>query len=235
MKTYDFLLSNADTDSISIGKKDGAPFSEEEIKNLIAELNSLYPEGISFENDGYFDVFVVLRAKNYIMKSGEKISYKGSGLKNQNKEPALKEYMLAIVDILLDVNCVDKEAEALELYHKFIREAASIKDISRWAGKKTVTASVLAPKRSNEQKVLDALKGQEFSEGDKFFFFYLPDETLATTNNFNGVYHIDRMIEKVYNTSFLFENVLPIDKMFLNYKLKRNKKALELLLASSAE
>ena len=39
----------------------------------------------------------------------------------------------------------------------------------------------------------------------------------------------DKMLEKLFKTSEIFDSVLP-EGIFLNYKLKRNKKALEELL-----
>ena len=48
---HDFLLVNADTDSISVCKKDMSPFSKEEQKKLLEELNNQFPEHIKFEED----------------------------------------------------------------------------------------------------------------------------------------------------------------------------------------
>lgn len=219
---HDFILTNCDTDSISFCRKDMTPFTKEELKFLKDELNSLFPDTIVFEDDGYFDTFIVLRAKNYIMKSGDKIKYKGSGLKNQNKEPALKEFMFEIVDAMLE-----GRVNYSEIYHKYVNEAINVQDITRWANKKTITDKILKPQRTNESKVLDAIQGLEYSEGDKMYFFFLDDDSLCAAQNFKGNYNKKKLLEKLFKTTKLFENVIDVKLNFINYSLKRNQKLLE--------
>ena len=66
MKTNNFIISNVDTDALSFCKADMSPMTKEEQMELLKELNSLYPEKIKFAHDGYFQSFVVVKAKNYI-------------------------------------------------------------------------------------------------------------------------------------------------------------------------
>ena len=91
---YSYIPVANDTDSISFRKPDGSPFSEDEQKNLIKEINEIMPDMIEFEHDGYFETVVVVKAKNYIMREHNgAVKFKGSGFKDQKKEIALREMM----------------------------------------------------------------------------------------------------------------------------------------------
>lgn len=224
MKSYNFKLVNADTDSITFCKPDGSSFSEEEQINLLMELNSLYPEKIRFEHDGMFKKVIVLKAKNYIMLDQKgKIKTKGSSIKDTKRALALREMIKEIVDDLL----YDK-GELIDIYYKYVKEAVNVKDITRWASKKTITESVLNPKRTNEQKILDALQGTDYSQGDKRWFFYKKDKSLCLVDKFDGDYDVDKLLENIYNTICIFDTVIETN-VFPNYKLKKNKKLLEKL------
>ena len=79
MKSHDFIINGADTDAISFCKKDQSPFTEEEQLELLYQINKILPEYIVFEDDGYFSHFLILKAKNYIMKEeGSSLKKKGS-------------------------------------------------------------------------------------------------------------------------------------------------------------
>lgn len=220
---HNFNLINCDTDSIMVNKPNGEQFTQEELINLLNELNSLYPETIVFEDDGYFQSVVVLKAKNYITYDGKKIKIKGSGLRDTKREAALREMISKIIDSLLF-----EETNLLEIYNQYVKEAMNVTDIKRWAAKKTITASVLDPQRTNEQKVLDALKDTEYSEGDKRWFFFTEDDSLCLVERFTGSYNKLRLVEKVYKTISIFSSVIDMSQ-FPKYHLKKNKSLLESL------
>jgi len=220
---YNFLIAPTDTDSISYCKSDLSPFTKEERISLLKELNDLSPDMMIWEDDGYYKTIIAVRAKNYVLqKEDGSIVYKGSGVKAPNKEIALREFINKIIGAMLE----GKE-NYTEIYNKYVKEALSIKDISRWTSKKTITPSVLNPKRANEQKVLNCISGTEYVEGDKIRVFFKSDETLSLQEKFDGDYHLDKMLEKLYKTSNLFKFILNTEELFLNYKLKKNKKLLE--------
>lgn len=204
-----------------VNKPNGEQFSQDELTNLLNELNSLYPETIVFEDDGYFQSVIVLKAKNYITYDGKKIKIKGSGLRDTKREAALREMISKIIDSLLF-----EETNLLDIYNRYIKEAMNVTDIKRWAAKKTITASVLDPQRTNEQKVLDALKDSEYSEGDKRWFFFTEDDSLCLVERFTGSYNRLRLVEKVYKTISIFSSVIDISQ-FPKYHLKKNKALLE--------
>lgn len=224
---HDFILTNCDTDSISYCKKDMSVLSKEERKRLQDDLNSLFPDTIYFADDGYFDDFIVLKAKNYVMRSVNpktgkvETVYKGSGLRNQNKEPALRDCMLEIIALMLD-----GKDNYVDVYNKYVKEALNIIDISRWSSKKTITKSVLHPKRTTEAKILAALQGTEYAEGDKRYFFFLPDGSLCLSSKFDGTYDVDVMLNKLFNVVAIFGGIIDVKTIFPNYSLKRNKAAL---------
>lgn len=219
-------LVNCDTDSITICKPNCEPFSEEELQHILKEINNLYPEGLLWEDDGYYETFIVLKAKNYIMYDGKKLSVKGSGLKSSKNEPAIKEFHMEIVNAM-----IKGETNYTEIYNKYVKEIRNLKDIKRWCSKKTLTQKVFESPRPNEAKIRDAIVNSEYVEGDKIYVFFKQDESLCLAENFDGDYNEDRLFNRLYRASKLFSNVITIEDYFVNYKLKKNKtKLLEIPL-----
>jgi DNA polymerase I len=218
-----FQIVNADTDSISFSKSLGGEFTESERRELLDAVNGLYPPRIHFEDDGYYKKIIVTKAKNYILYDGKKVKTKGSALKATTKEPALKQFIQDVIDqILKDHTKIDA---FVAIYDFYVHEIQQISDIKRWATRKTITQAVLNPKRTNESKILDALVGVEYSEGDRFHFYFKADGSLGLAEKFDGDYDRDTLLAKLYNTAQVFEQVLDCT-IFPNYKLKRNKEAL---------
>lgn len=220
-----YPIVNADTDSISYTKHDMSFYTEQERKADLAQLNSLFPEKIKFEDDGFYLSVIVLKAKNYVLWDGKKIKTKGSALKSSKMEQALKELQQSIISSIIH----DKK-DYQSIYNSYVLEALNVKDMKRWASKKTYTAKIDSSERANETKIKDAMEGSDYKEGDKFFVFFRSDESLCLLENFNGDYHKDKMLEKVYKSVQIFDSVLPTDELFINYKLKRSKKLLDSLL-----
>lgn len=228
-----FKIVNADTDSISFCHPDGKEMSEQERKDLLAQCNSLFPERIRFEDDGYYKTIIVVKAKNYILWDGKKLKHKGSAIKASTKEPALKQFIKDLVDIMIAGDKKeDIDLECILAYNRYAKEIMKISDIKRWATRKTVTASVLNPKRTNEEKVKAALGTSEYSEGDRAYFFFRQDGSLSLADNFDGTdYDTSKLLEKLYKTGLIFSTVLDTKTMFINYKLKRNAVLLQELIA----
>ncbi len=237
MQQHDFILNGLDTDSIMVSKPDGAPFSEEEQDRLIEELNSLFLEGIDWEDDGYYPTVIVLAAKNYVLKDESgKVTIKGSSLKDQKKEPALREFLESVIKILLenDNNIVSRDEKLRHAYHSYVHEIVNLKDIKRWASKKTISKAVLTNERANESKVRDAIVGSEYVEADKVFTFFRNDKSLCLVENFDGVdYDKAVLLKKLFKTSQTFKSVLDTKSLFINYALKKNQKRLELYVSQS--
>jgi DNA polymerase elongation subunit (family B) len=221
-KTYSIV--NADTDSISFTKANSSDFTNDEREDILKELNSLFPSSIRFEDDGLYKCVIVFKAKNYVLYDGKKIKTKGSAIKATTKEPALREFINSVI-----VSIIDNRNDYNDIYKSYVIEAMNIKDIKRWVSRKTISEKTLNPQRTNEQKIYDIIQNSSFVEGDRIYCFFKPDGTLALAENFNGDYDKDKMLEKLYKTSEIFDTVLP-DGIFVNYKLKKNKPKLQELL-----
>lgn len=252
MNQHNFIISGGDTDAINFSKQDGSPFSKEEVDAIFKELNEISPEFMVWECDGVFDKVIVVRAKNYILYDGKKIIIKGSGLKVTMKETALKEMIKRFIDSMLELS---KETPS-EIYHSYVKEIHNIKDISRWCSKKTITASVLKPKRSNEQKVADALLGKGYTEGDKIKVYFKYDGErinekispktgkvsrtkeklfiLKCEEDWDNDHSADKLLGKLYKNVQVFEKVLDMS-LFPNFALSKNKKLLEEFLESNED
>ena len=222
-KEKGFAVPKGDTDSITI-YNNGESFENAEISDLIEEVNSILPEYINFELDAIYDVIVVFKAKNYAYREGDKISTKGSALKASTKCPALKEYIKTSIDDLLYLKPYE---EMQRTYSQYISEIVNIKDIKRWAARKTFSSTMVESERANETKAMDALSGSNYVEGDRFYTFYLPDDSLCLAENFKGEYNKTRLLKNLYDTISIFDTVLPVKELFPNYSLKRNQKLLE--------
>jgi hypothetical protein len=223
---HNFKLVNADTDSITICKQDEAPFTEEERALLLEDLNSQFPEGIHWEDDGYYPKVVVLKAKNYILYDGKKIKLKGSALKATMKAPALREFIKEIINYII-FNDTINQMELIDIYYKYVKEINNITDIKRWATRKTISEKVLKSERTNESKIRDAIEGSEIVEGDRCYVYYTPDNSLKLVQDFDNDYNKDRLFQNLYDTAWVFETVLDCEFLFPNFKLKKNKKQLE--------
>lgn len=245
MKTHNFVMTNADTDSISFCKENGEPFSKLEQESLLNEINQILPNLIEYEHDGMFDKVLVLKAKNYVLVEGEKVKKKGSSITDSKKEQALMEMIEELIDSLLN-----RSGKELDIYHRYIKEVLDIQDIKRWSVKKNVTESVLNPERSNESKVLDALDGLEIQEGDKYYMYTAVDGVkqkivkgepqfnkkgeptmvknaiLKLPEEWDNDEDIDHYLKRVYNIIEILQNVLDIEQ-FIKYYNKCNKKYLE--------
>lgn len=225
----DMKIVNADTDSFSF--TDGEKWNKEDIDECLEALNEGFPEKIVWEDDGYYDKFVVVKAKNYIMlknkawltKDENPLTIKGSALKATMKEPALKNFIGDIIKTILN-----GKVKYANLYKFYVRDILNISmdTIANWCSKKTITKAVLQPKRTNEQRIFDAIKGKRVQEGDKIHVFFEDEKTLRCKEDFNGIYAKKKLLGKLFNTAKIFESILDM-KDFPNLTLKRNLKILQ--------
>lgn len=194
------IICNVDTDSVLISKPDGTPWSKEEQQAFLDALNSQFPSKISFAHDGYYDRVLVVASKNYALLLNKdfakkkdlnpdgtvKLKTKGSGIRDQKKEPAMREMMDKIIEALI----YDKSETIQDIYHSYIKEAISpIENIRRWSQKKSASEAILKCKgyteddikskenpkgtlRRNETNVWDAISQEEgIQQGDKFYVY----------------------------------------------------------------
>lgn len=210
---YDFTIINVDTDSILFCKPDGSELTDDEQDSFIEELNAQFPDKIKFDHDGYYESVLVIKTKNYaLLKKGDtEVKLKGSSIRDQKKEPALKEMLIKIIDAYI----FNKQETVPAIYESYVQEVMNIKDIGRWSQKKGVTEAVtncegavlvleevISPEgkktekkvyykkgkptdiRTNEMVVWDAIKNEEIiQQGDKFQLYpgILGFEDISTT------------------------------------------------------
>lgn len=228
MNQHNFILTVVDTDSLAFVKQDMSPFSKEEQDSLIQEINNFMPKKIQYAHDGYFKRCVAIRAKNYILYDGEKIKVKGSGLKGSTKSPAIKEFTQKVIDILAKIEDKELMYKTLQIvYKEYVNEIMNVNDIKRFSARKTLSSTMMESERTNETKVMEALKGSNYTEGDRFYTFYLSDDSLCLSENFTGDYNKVRLLKNLFDTVSIFDTVLPVKELFPNYSLKKNQKLLE--------
>lgn len=225
-----FKIVNVDTDSFSyttgkklveIDEKQAKRNNTEvrdEFQEHIDEINKLFKDGISWEDDGYFKKLIVVKAKNYILFDGKKVKIKGQALKGTGKEKALTDFVNCVIMLLLK-NRRD------HIFTEYQNVALAIKndwDVNEWNMKKTVTKAVLNPNRKQEQKVLDAIQNIDYQEGDKVYMYVKDKDTLKLVQDFDGEYCRDTYYGKLHDTLKIFGTLLD-STLFPNYKTGRNK------------
>lgn len=232
-----FTLCNIDTDAIAFCKEDMSSLTEDQRKELIKSLNSQFDGGIEFSDDGYFPVFIVLKAKNYILYDGKKIKLKGSALKSATLEPIFKQFLNEMIDALV----FDKQDSMPEIYQKYVDMIDNIQDIRPWCKKLTISEKTLAGERKNEKDILDCIQGKEYKPGDKIYVitrskmvetgeYYkrtgVPKtkkvKYLCLREDFVGDYDKNTYYEKLYKCSQRFSTILPTKELFTKFVDKNN-------------
>ena len=63
-------------------------------------MNKEFPELIAWEDDGFYDRVVIVKAKNYVLKEEgkNKLKFKGSCFKSASKDKALAEMLNQIAE-----------------------------------------------------------------------------------------------------------------------------------------
>lgn len=233
MKTYNMNLVNCDTDSISFCNQDSSPISPEQQRLLIDEINSYFPEEIKYAHDGYYTRVVIFKAKNYILYDVTKepenqVTIKGSALKATTKSPALQEFLKGIFNVLIHTKGIAGIGQELNvLYERYVTEIMTMPDIKRWAVRKTLSSTMIKSKRTNETKVMDALVGSAYVEGDRFYTYYRSDDSISLVENFDGNYNRKRLLENLFDTIKICDTILPVKELIINYSLVKHFKQLE--------
>lgn len=217
---YEVVL--VDTDSIKYHDPNGA-VTEQDAETNTAEVNSLFPVGIKWDDEGIYKVFVVVKSKNYIMvDSNDKIKLKGSSMKSSKLEPSLKELQRDIINMLIGRN----NESIYEIYERHAKDAAKISDIRQWASRKTISERTVNSTRKNERLLVEALAGESYQLGDKFEFYYTRDGVLKLSSKFEPQkpdHDVKRILGKIYKTCQIFSNVAATESLS-NYTLVKNAK-----------
>ena len=232
-KGMGYVITNLDTDGIGFHD----PLNRD-TKTTLDAINRLYPTGIQFESDGYFERFVVIRAKNYFMydptdKKGKFFKTKGGSLIAPNKEKALSEFLSNCLKFMA-TNPVDTiKPYIISEYKNVVNEImAETIDINRWVTRKTLTKTLMNGERSNETKVMEALSNtDEYDEGDKFYVYFTRDNVVRLKEDYASDHNRSKLLEKLFKTVLVFETLFPdIKTHCINYSLKTKQPALMELL-----
>lgn len=249
------IICNVDTDSLMIAKPDGSPWSKEEQDLFLKQLNEQFPELINWEHDGIFSSVVVIKSKNYALlpEGTDKIKTKGSSIRDQKKEPALREMM----DKMIHAMIYNQQDELVFIYESYIKEAILVKDIMRWSQKKTITESVtnceFGEGRKNEMDVWNSIKNEDDKQpGNKIYVYpvilgteIIPGKVsektgkplkdkvneitgLKLAKNWSNDHDVDKLLDRVYATLSIFKSVIDIQQ-FTDYTKKSNKELLNQL------
>lgn len=254
MNSYNFNISVTDTDSISFCKSDQSPITEKERERLIKEINNISPDKMVWEDDGYYECIVVIRAKNYVLWDGKNIKYRGSVITDTKREFALREMLENICKDMIFNDSMNIQ----KIYHQYIKEALNPTDIQRWSSKRTITKAILAcqnnPKaRTNERVVYDAIKQLELQEGDKIYLYpaifgeseevqtktlksgktketrkLIQHTGLKVYDQFNNDHDKMRLVGRVVSTIEILKHILDMSQ-FIDYTLVKNRILLEQL------
>lgn len=221
---HNFIIANGDTDSIAFKKPDQSAWTDAERAALLLELNALMPQNIVWKDDKAYRRLIVFKAKNYVMDDGKKVKIKGSALKGSKKEPALKEFINEVIDLLLK----DKKDQVLFLYLRKAAEIMNLEDISRWCFKVTVTKKVLDPQATFQKKIAEAIGTMPVSEGDKVYLFFREDGSLCVREKFRRDHDQSKLLGKLRDTLEVFGNVFDVD-LFPDLTLKKNRELLSMI------
>ena len=158
---------------------------------------------------------------------------------------------------MIDCLVFDGQAGMVGIYESYIKEAFHVKDIGRWATKKTITKAILncakdPAARLNERKVYEAVKDVSgLQEGDKEYLYpcvtsvqiirtelkngkikekVIKETGLKRTEAWNHDEDKDKLVERVIATVEIFNNVFDTDT-FIDYSLIKNKNALTALVS----
>ena len=210
---HNLKVVNADTDSFSY-------CGDRSISQVLKDLNR-YKKGIVWEHDGEYDSVLVVKAKNYVLRSGDNIKIIGASLKASSKEKALKTFLHECILDLMD----DKEDACISRYDALARTIMNLSKIDDWCSKKTVSNKVLNPTATTQRRIKEAIdrSGLDVVEGDKVFVYFENDSKLNLIENWNNKYDKKRLLKKLYNTVKCLDTVVNLEKYNKYYTIKLMK------------
>lgn len=150
---------------------------------LVEELSASLPEGIDVEMDGLYQAMFSYKRKNYALLNGEgKVILKGSGLRSRGMEKYLRDFLSAMIRLLLHGKAEEVESLARETLRKLEHHKL---DIAQLAKTETLTESlesyrqkVQARKRNRGAMYELALASErEYRAGDQVSYYVTGEGT----------------------------------------------------------
>ena len=99
---HDCVILEADTDGIYLSSE--RYYAEPEA--LLAVVAPVLPAGIELEFDGRYDAMFCYKAKNYALRDGGAVTFRGSALRSRGIEPYLKALTDQMIHFLLGLSAV---------------------------------------------------------------------------------------------------------------------------------
>lgn len=119
-----------------------------------------------------------------------------------------------------------KKQKLKELYEVYVNEIMTLQDIKPWCTRKTLSSTMQESDRANETKVMSALEGSDYREGDRFYTYYREDDSIGLAENFNHDHNRTRLLKNLHDSGAIFSTVIPSKELFPNYSLKKPYKIL---------
>lgn len=114
---HDCVILEADTDGIYLSSE--RYFGEPE--TLLAAMEPILPAGIELEFDGRYEAMFCYKAKNYALRDGDAVTFRGSALRSRGIEPYLKGLTDQMIHFLLGLT-VEPPAESIERLRQLISQ-----------------------------------------------------------------------------------------------------------------
>jgi len=127
LQKLDCRVLEADTDGIYVSSE--RHFADPE--GLLAQVAQGLPAGIELEFDGRYEAMFCYKAKNYALRSGDRVIIRGSALRSRGTEPYLKQLGDRLVEYLLGFPVVSPLKLAEELRARLESGQFPVEELAR--------------------------------------------------------------------------------------------------------
>ncbi|MGD9076905.1 MAG: DNA polymerase domain-containing protein [Desulfobacteraceae bacterium] len=205
LKTEGATPIEIDTDGIYYVPPPGIE-TEEEAKAMVDGLSQRLPEGIEVEMDAQYEAMFSYKSKNYaLLDKAGKMVVRGSALRSRGMEKYLREFLSAMIRLLLE----GKGGEVHQLLEEYMAKLEKHEMDISWLGKTetlgesldTYRQKVQAKKRNPAAPYELALaSGREYRAGDQISYYVTGEKKRVR------VYENSKLVSS-YDSSHPDENI----------------------------
>jgi DNA polymerase elongation subunit (family B) len=205
LKTEGATPIEIDTDGIYYVPPPGIE-TEEEAKAMVDGLSQRLPEGIEVEMDARYEAMFSYKSKNYaLLDKAGKMVVRGSALRSRGMEKYLREFLSAMIRLLLE----GKGGEVHQLLEEYMAKLEKHEMDISWLGKTetlgesldTYRQKVQAKKRNPAAPYELALaSGREYRAGDQISYYVTGEKKRVR------VYENSKLVSS-YDSSHPDENI----------------------------
>ena len=167
----------ADTDGIYV---EASEYYDSAV-SLLADAQSILPEGIELEYDGRYESMFCYKAKNYALYDGSRVTIRGSAMRSRGLEPFLRSLTQSLIWYLLGASEEDPAVLASEMESKIKSGSCPIELLAKSeilsqnpeAYQKKIEAGG-KPRRASAEVAL--LLGDRVRMGDRVSYYIGPKE-----------------------------------------------------------